>query len=157
MYDLTAKTCTYTLASYSCQSQSDHLPMLRQITRPLTICRTQLCLQTRQQLLLRSSHRNFTTWPKLLVDTPALAKAIREIQDKFVEAKDEYEVALENQGTTYAVEDNETARAVAGELSTLYEEIMSGQRLTDAEKQTMKEKLSARIRELTSKTSRKLD
>ncbi|CCG81057.1 protein of unknown function [Taphrina deformans PYCC 5710] len=84
------------------------------------------------------------------IDSPALARAIRTIQDKFVEAKDEYECALESQGTTYTVEDNETARELAGELTQVYETIMTGSDLSDAEKQTVKEKLSARIRELTS-------
>lgn len=81
---------------------------------------------------------------------------MRTIQDKFVEAKDEYETALESQGTTYAVEDNETARELAAELQTVYDEIMRGQDLSEAEKQTVKEKLSARIRELTSERTKKV-
>ena len=87
------------------------------------------------------------------LDSPALAAAIRQIQDKFVEAKDEYEMALESQGTTYAVEDNETARELAKELAEVYDGIMTGQDINEAEKQTVKEKLSARIRELTSMPS----
>ena len=98
-----------------------------------------------------TSRQPFSTTQRLRADSPTLASAIRKIQDKFVEAKDEYELALESQGTTYASEDNETARDMAKELSTLYDGMMSGQELTEAEKQTVKEKLSARIRELTSK------
>lgn len=65
----------------------------------------------------------------LRVESDNLRTAIREIQDKFVEAKDEYEMALESQGTTYAVEDNETARDVAAEL---YDSTMSRSfKLTD--------------------------
>lgn len=88
-------------------------------------------------------------------ESAALGRAVRTIQDKFVEAKDEYETALESQGTTYAVEDNETARELAAELQTVYDEIMRGQDLSEAEKQTVKEKLSARIRELTSERTKK--
>lgn len=83
-------------------------------------------------------------------ESQALQRAIRQIQEKFIEAKDEYEVALESQGTTYAVEDNETARQIASELSEVYDGVMKGGELSDDEKQTVKEKLSARIRELTS-------
>ena len=49
-------------------------------------------------------------------DSPGVTEAVARIQQLYVEAKDEYEIALDSQGTTYAAEDNETARSLADEL-----------------------------------------
>ena len=75
-----------------------------------------LCTSLRAQSPVAVQSRSFISTRLRRHDTPGVTKAVKRLQQLFVEAKDEYEMALESQGTTYAVEDNETARQVAGEL-----------------------------------------
>ncbi|ORY87815.1 hypothetical protein BCR37DRAFT_390332 [Protomyces lactucae-debilis] len=97
----------------------------------------------------RSIAAEFHATGRLSADSPNVTKAVQELQELFVEAKDEYETALDSAGTTYAAEDNELARECAQKLKERYDALMAdSSTLNQKEQQVVKEKLSARVREL---------
>jgi hypothetical protein len=92
---------------------------------------------------------SFHASARAYADSENVSKTVRMLQELFVEAKDEYEMALDSAGTTYAAEDNELARDCAKKLKDAYDGVMSkDSALSSEEQQVVKEKLSARIREL---------
>ena len=164
---------------------------LRSASARLVSFRVQSSLTRTPSYLLQQ--RPLTTTRTLRQDSDAYKLAHESIQAKFVEARDEYETALESANTTYAYEDNEVARLVSRELQELWSlhagvsvsattaagagqgegavEVEEGEGalqlpkstiidklkekdeynpvdLTDADRQKLKERLGARIREL---------
>lgn len=65
-------------------------------------------------------HRPFTAGVVRRQDSAAYKAAHESVQAKFVEARDEYETAVESANTTYAYEDNEVARLASRELQALW-------------------------------------
>ncbi|BFZ53037.1 hypothetical protein PYCC9005_000060 [Savitreella phatthalungensis] len=97
--------------------------------------------------------RCFSSTVRRWADSEAYKAVHSRIQEQFVLAKDEYELALESAGTTYAAEDNELARAEAKTLSAVWETHATedGAKeggLSQDERQRLRERLGARIREL---------